>query len=386
MREMERMLEWMSKEGFELDGRVEVHEGCVDTGRGVFTTETLNKGTVLFKVPSHCILNVQTSQFGALVESTGLHGWAALAVVIVLEYNDGPQSKFGPYLNALPKSFNTPLLWHNDFDRVAISILNPTLISVSQMMQEAKKILTPRARKILSRSSTQTINLWENFRWALAIVSAYSFTLDNGICSMLPFADFLNHKTGYNNARLFVDKDGSLAMETVSNVSKNSQLFNTYGTLSNAELLKRYGFVDDNNPHSFVVVSTERLFRQQYLFNRSRNARLRVIRRVLRKHNRLYNGSGLVFKQLRGRSPEIEWILTLDTRSGSTMRALSVAVSEQLAEYTACMNKLTQHKPTREPHQTRFNLALKLFAEDFEILSQWSRRLLNMKSSSSSIV
>lgn len=69
---------------------------------------------------------------------------------------------------------------------------------------------------------------------------------DQGLISMVPMADMLNHKTGYNNARLFHEPD-SLQMRAIKDIAEGEQIYNTYGDLCNADLLRKYGFADEKN-------------------------------------------------------------------------------------------------------------------------------------------
>lgn len=70
---------------------------------------------------------------------------------------------------------------------------------------------------------------------------------EEGLLAMVPMADMLNHKTGYNNARLFHEPDG-LHMKAIKTIQEGEQIYNTYGELCNADLLRKYGFADENNP------------------------------------------------------------------------------------------------------------------------------------------
>lgn len=74
---------------------------------------------------------------------------------------------------------------------------------------------------------------------------------DNSMIAMVPMADMLNHKTGYNNARLFHETD-SLQMRAIKDIKQGEQIYNTYGDLCNADLLRKYGFTDDKNEFDLV--------------------------------------------------------------------------------------------------------------------------------------
>ncbi|KAJ6508083.1 SET domain-containing protein [Mycena vulgaris] len=61
--------------------------------------------------------------------------------------------------------------------------------------------------------------------------------------AMVPLADMLNAQYGSENAKLFHEKD-ALRMVATKPIATGAQIWNTYGDLPNAELLRRYGHVD----------------------------------------------------------------------------------------------------------------------------------------------
>ena len=92
---------------------------------------------------------------------------------------------------------------------------------------------------------------------ATSLVSAYSFILgDDEIPAMVPFWDMLNHQSPENaSVRLsHSEESGTLSMIAVRDIAKGDEIFNTYGPLGNSELLRRYGFVEENNPHNSVTI------------------------------------------------------------------------------------------------------------------------------------
>lgn len=113
---------------------------------------------------------------------------------------------------------------------------------------------------IIKSSFPQTANISDKeferlFHYAGCLISAYSFCEDAEQeldIALVPFADTLNHRTGFNNARLYYEKE-LLKMVCHSDCPKGEQLFNTYGDLGNRDLLIKYGFVDEPNPHHTVA-------------------------------------------------------------------------------------------------------------------------------------
>lgn len=68
----------------------------------------------------------------------------------------------------------------------------------------------------------------------------------------VPVWDMLNHITGQCNIRLHhSSKRGALQMITIKPVNKGEELVNSYGPLSDSELLRRFGFIEAQpNPHN----------------------------------------------------------------------------------------------------------------------------------------
>lgn len=77
---------------------------------------------------------------------------------------------------------------------------------------------------------------------------------EQGIIAMVPMADMLNHRTGFNNARLFHEPE-ALQMRAIKDIKAQDQIYNTYGDLCNGDLLRKYGFVDEPNEHDIVEIS-----------------------------------------------------------------------------------------------------------------------------------
>ena len=77
---------------------------------------------------------------------------------------------------------------------------------------------------------------------------------EEGLLAMVPMADMLNHKTGYNNARLFHEPE-CLRMKAIKFIKASDQIYNTYGDLCNADLLRKYGFADENNSFDLVEIN-----------------------------------------------------------------------------------------------------------------------------------
>lgn len=76
---------------------------------------------------------------------------------------------------------------------------------------------------------------------------------------MIPLADMLNADADRNNVRFCCDNE-DLEMRTIKPIAKGEEIFNDYGELPRADLLRRYGYVTENYaPFDVVEISTESL-------------------------------------------------------------------------------------------------------------------------------
>jgi UV DNA damage endonuclease len=81
--------------------------------------------TTLFTIPRNAIINSDTSSLREklpdLFESHGdeddeqaLDSWSALIIIMMYEFFLGHQSKWKPYMDVLPESFDTPMFWSEE--------------------------------------------------------------------------------------------------------------------------------------------------------------------------------------------------------------------------------------------------------------------------------
>jgi len=180
---------------------------------------------------------------------------------------------------------------------------------------------------------------WDLHRYATAVVASYSFSLYNSERqALVPFWDMLNHAPpGKKTVRLnnavppgaHERESGELQMITTEDVAQGGEVWNSYGSLSNSELLRRYGFVLPKNNHDcvFLHVSGKRLARlaQRIMFPPPRT--LEAARRRL-KSTRLRLGVLCRAGLLRGGNAKTAFRVSRSGRPSAalleTLRVLSI--------------------------------------------------------------
>jgi SET domain-containing protein 6 len=176
----------------------------------------------------------------------------------------GPQeySKWAPYFAILPRDLDSLVFWSEDE------------LSELQASSVTKKIGKVGAEEMFSKYIAplrlQNASL-EMCHRVSSIIMAYAFDIpekteegneapagdddddlvsddeedEKTILSMIPLADMLNADGDRNNGRLCCDNE-DLEMRTIKPISKGEEIFNDYGELPRADLLRRYGYVTDN--------------------------------------------------------------------------------------------------------------------------------------------
>jgi len=267
---------WLASRDVKLDG---VDLGTFRHGRGARATRQLSVGEIVVRVPDDVVLTWENSCASAALrasmassarESPRLEK-EMLVIGVMCEIVRGAESKYREYLKFVYDGVlrgHCVLSWDNDQAvllegtdawRDAYENDDEGLDLPTMTDEHWKCVVKPffKANTALARGRGMK-ELRELHYAATAAVAGYSFTLgDDEIQGMVPFFDSLNHAPPCEaSVRLFHDeKTSTLQMITVREVNKGDEVFNTYGPLRNAELLRRYGFVLARNPHGGTTVS-----------------------------------------------------------------------------------------------------------------------------------
>src|SRR5258708_5097736 len=208
---IQTFINWIrNNEGFVSDkvSVIDLPEG--EGLRGVVCTDDLDKGFIFLKLPKKLLLNSSNSlnfisHFGKIAPK--VCDWAPLIMSIILERHVS-NSFWKPYLDILPMKIDLPCEWPPE---------DQTCLRLAKIFKSIQRDFSRVERNIallLKRdNSFSPEDIWREYRPTSSIISAYSFCDDKEI-SMVPFADLLNHRTGFNNARLFF-KRNFLVMRTI---------------------------------------------------------------------------------------------------------------------------------------------------------------------------
>lgn len=275
-------VQWLQKSGVNLSDKFTIEDRRSEgQGRLVMAACDIAEDDILFSIPRHALLNVESC---SLVENVpqiketllAAGQWDALVAVLIYEWKSA--SRWLPYLEVLPlketgHKLNQLMFWLQD----ELNKLLPSLV-VSRVGRDAALEMYERYVKLAQTYDLPSVTL-EEFDVAATVIQSYSFDVEKAgadgseseddesdeegesvaaslfLKSMVPLADTLNADTKLHNASL-VYSDDILQMRAVKNIAKGDQIYNTYSDHPNAELLRRYGYVETSgSAHDFGEIS-----------------------------------------------------------------------------------------------------------------------------------
>ncbi|KAL9658728.1 hypothetical protein ABK040_005883 [Willaertia magna] len=175
-------------------------------------------------------------------------------------------SKYFPYLNLLPKIFNTSI-YFNEKELLELKGTN-LLKSTISIKEKLNKIYTQKVYNLLQNipffTDIKEIFTFERFCWAFSCVWSRVFPITYAINNqtsnitteivptLLPVVDILNHK--FNSKITYKTENETFYLNCRENLQKGQEVCNNYGAKSNDSFLLSYGFVMRENPEDSLYV------------------------------------------------------------------------------------------------------------------------------------
>ncbi|KAK6433814.1 Ribosomal lysine N-methyltransferase 4 [Oleoguttula sp. CCFEE 5521] len=275
---------WLEKSGVTISDKIELADlRSRGAGRGVVAKVEIAEDEVLFTVPRTSILSPETSNLPKNITAGLEDPWLSLILDMVYENQQRERSKWRPYLDILPREFDTLMFWDEDM----LNFLKGSAVLSKIGKDSANESFTTRLLPIIRSNNdlynTKHVsdpNLLELCHRMASTIMAYGFDLPSQEAAtseqedgwevdsnastaatpkgMIPLADLLNANADLNNAKLYHTPD-AVEMRSIKPISAGDELFNDYGPLPRADLLRRYGYTTDEYAKYDVVEITEEL-------------------------------------------------------------------------------------------------------------------------------
>lgn len=272
-----KFIGWLNDNGTTISSKVQLADlRHLSAGRGVITVADIAEDEELFSIPRLSILTAENSTLSAEVRTDIDDPWLSLILAMTFESQLGKDSTWVPYFDILPNDFDTLMYW----TEAELKWLEGSTVIDKIGKQTADRTfseqLIPIVRKndaIFKAGSLSDDELLAMFHRMGSIIMAYAFDLEDSTQpskstedeweedsdegqtlpkGMVPLADMLNADADRNNAKLFYEED-RVAMKSIKSVKKGEELFNDYGPLPRADVLRRYGYVTDEYAKYDVV-------------------------------------------------------------------------------------------------------------------------------------
>ncbi|EHK25932.1 uncharacterized protein TRIVIDRAFT_82204 [Trichoderma virens Gv29-8] len=200
--------------------------------------------------------------------------WSILIIIMMFEYFKGDESKWKPYMDVLPASFETPMFWSGaELDELQASATRTKVGKAdAEEMFHAKVLPVIRANHEIfpssqSYSDDELVQLAHRMG---STIMSYAFDFQNedeedeedeeewvedreskSTMGMVPMADILNADAEYNAHVNY--GDDALTVTALRTIKAGEEILNYYGPHPNSELLRRYGYVTPKHSRYDVV-------------------------------------------------------------------------------------------------------------------------------------
>eukprot|EP00741_Cyanophora_paradoxa_P008124 tig00001264_g7861.t1 len=261
---VEALAEWAAAEGVAREQLASLRVGAEGGVRGLFAARDIEEGETILEMPAGALLteeHVRESPLAPLLTEfceresqygrEPCAGSPALAMFLLLERGRGAESRWGPYIAALPRRFELPLFW----DEADVALLRGTRAEreVRRVREWAANLEGPLAARAGELApELRGVGAGE-VRWALGAVWSRAFGFAAAAPRHLhyrlaPFFDLMNHApTGRTNTVRSETAGGGLRLAARRRIAAGEQVFNCYGPHPTTATLANWGFVVEGN-------------------------------------------------------------------------------------------------------------------------------------------
>ncbi|KAF4319729.1 hypothetical protein BBO99_00003486 [Phytophthora kernoviae] len=185
-----------------------------------------------------------------------LSGTLRTTMALLAEYTRGEKSDFSGYIQQLPTDISLPLTWNAKYHEMLKHTTASPIIDDKLVLKMYSSYAEPLEKSFPTIWPSEVSTL-ERFMWAYSVVSSRAFKIaGEQEPTLLPVIDMANHAVENPAAHIVRADDGSFQLTTLRKVEKNEPVTISYGDLSNAQLLCRYGFVLSTRASSDSILIT----------------------------------------------------------------------------------------------------------------------------------
>eukprot|EP00249_Psilotum_nudum_P006340 c19652_g1_i2 orf=481-1488(-) len=316
-RKLRSFCKWMQDCGIQYSDALELtNSDDIVSEIGVMALCDLYEGDLIAVIPKKACLTTKTTGAADMIEDAELGGGLGLTVALMYEMSRKEQSPWYDYLQLLPSYQILPIVWSADEidNYLAGTELHMVVMEDRQLIEKDwYQCIMPLSKHNPYDFPPEYFTL-ERYFLAKTLVASRAFEVDeyHGF-GMIPLADLFNHRTAAEDVHItsvlsdsdsdvqdlcskqmglesssdvevplifgqqsnastelnrvgrelkeprsfsecLEGKSDALEVILVKAVANGCEIFNTYGTLSNAALLQKYGFTERGNPYDIINI------------------------------------------------------------------------------------------------------------------------------------
>ncbi|KAG6609577.1 Ribosomal N-lysine methyltransferase set10 [Phytophthora cinnamomi] len=181
-----------------------------------------------------------------------------LALLAELAHDE--KSDFHGYVQQLPTAISLPFSWEGEIREMLKHTTAHPILDDKLVLNMYSDYAAPLMKQFPTIWAAEVSTL-EKFQWAYSMVSSRAFKVaDSQEPTLLPVIDMANHAAENPAAHIVKTETGSFQLVTLRKVEKDESVTISYGDLSNAQLLCRYGFVLPTPvPSDFIHITSSEL-------------------------------------------------------------------------------------------------------------------------------
>jgi len=258
---LKRMLIWLKKGGSKFP---KLYFKCPMQGyRSIHTVRDISLEEIIMYIPHNLIITsdvAKVSRIGQSILKTRIElrsKHSLLAAYLLSERAKGQKSQWFPYLDVLPKTFNTIPIF---FETKYLEMLKGSLSL--QKIRDRTESLRIEYENLYHKVPEFRRFSHEDFVWARLIVITRIFGLIIGgvkTDGLVPMADMLNHKRPRETKWSYDEKACGFVINALNAISKNGEVFDSYGRKCNSRFFVNYGFALEDNDDNEGLVSLDLL-------------------------------------------------------------------------------------------------------------------------------
>jgi len=229
--------------------------------RGLYSTKDIQKGDIIMQIPSKYLVELSNVEKSIKIDFNNSN--STIAAYLLLE-SLNEKSKWKKYLDTFPKDLSEYIHYYKK-DKMKLlsqsSIMCKEYRNIKDVMEEitSEGIIFYEYLKNNNKLPKDYVEikdflkLFMKFRIYVDSRVFNYIKYNNNESALVPYTDLLNHSIKSNTYWYFDDKKDSFIVQVTDFIPKNSEIFDSYGSKSNVQLVIYYGFSIKNNPHSQIA-------------------------------------------------------------------------------------------------------------------------------------